>query len=70
MGEKYIGTKFKTIYKGDFTPTSQELKQIKRLIKVGKDLAKLGCKDNNGGNFSVRTKKGIIIKPLVLFLTN
>jgi len=62
MGEKYIGTKFKTIYKGDFKPSARELKLIKDLIKVGKDLAKLGCKDNNGGNFSVRTKNGIIIK--------
>ncbi|MCK9439192.1 MAG: class II aldolase/adducin family protein [Patescibacteria group bacterium] len=62
MGEKYIGTKFKTIYKGDFKPNARELKLIKDLIKVGKDLAKLGCKDNNGGNFSVRTKNGIIIK--------
>lgn len=62
MGEKYIGTKFKTIYKGNFEPNAGELKLIKDLIKVGKDLAKLGCKDNNGGNFSVRTKNGIIIK--------
>jgi len=62
MGEKYIGTKFKTIYKGDFKPNARELKLIKDLIKTGKELAKLGCKDNNGGNFSVRTKNGIIIK--------
>lgn len=62
MGEKYTGTKFKTIYKGKFNPSAKELKSIKDLIKVGKDLAKLGCKDNNGGNFSVRTKDGIIIK--------
>jgi len=62
MGEKYIGTKFKTVYKGDFSPSPKELGLMEKLIKTGKDLAKLGCKDNNGGNFSVRTKKGIIIK--------
>ena len=62
MGEKYIGTKFKTVYKGKFKPSARELKLIKDLIKTGKDLGKMGCKDNNGGNFSVRTKNGIIIK--------
>jgi L-fuculose-phosphate aldolase len=62
MGEKYIGTKFKTIYQGQFIPNKKEEKLILNLIKVGKDLAKLGCRDNNGGNFSVRAKNGIIIK--------
>lgn len=62
MAEKYIGTKFKTIYQGSFNPNCRELKLIESLIKVGKELAALGCQDENGGNFSVRTKGGIVIK--------
>ncbi len=62
MGEKYIGTKFNTIYLGDFKPNKTEKKIIKQLIQVGKDLGKLGFKDKNGGNFSFKCKKGIIIK--------
>ncbi len=62
MSEKYIGTKFKTIYLGKFKASPKELKLIKSLIEAGKELAKLGCQDDNGGNFSVRTKNGIIIK--------
>lgn len=62
MGEKYTGTKFKTIFKGVFEPSARELVLIKNLIKTGKDLGKIGCRDDNGGNFSVRTKNGIIIK--------
>ncbi|GEM_PF-251229 len=62
MGEKYIGTKFKTIYLDDFRPNKTEKIIIKQLIKIGKDLGKLGFKDKNGGNFSFKTKRGIIIK--------
>ncbi len=62
MGEKYIGTKFKTIYLADFNPSKIEKKIIKQLIKIAKDLGNLGFKDKNGGNFSFKAKRGIIIK--------
>ncbi|PKM91320.1 hypothetical protein CVU82_01835 [Candidatus Falkowbacteria bacterium HGW-Falkowbacteria-1] len=62
MGEKYTGTKFKTVFKGKFIPNAKESEIIKTLIKIGKELGRMGFKDNNGGNFSVRTKNGIIIK--------
>lgn len=62
MSEKYIGTKFKTIFQGKFIPTKKEEILIENLIKIGKELGGMGCRDNNGGNFSVRTKNGIIIK--------
>jgi methylthioribose-1-phosphate isomerase len=60
--EKYIGVKFQTVFLGDFLPTSEELKKIKQLILIGKKIGNLGIKDKNGGNFSFRTKKGMVIK--------
>jgi L-fuculose-phosphate aldolase len=62
MGEKYIGTKFKTIFQGDFIPGKKEEKLISDLILIGKELGRMGFKDNNGGNFSVKNGKGMIIK--------
>ncbi len=62
MGEKYIGTKFKTIYLGDFKPNKNEKRIINQLIKIGNNLGRLGLKDKNGGNFSFKTSRGIIIK--------
>ncbi len=62
MSEKYQGTKFETVYCGEFKPTKKEIFLIDKLIEVGKELAQLGCQDKNGGNFSVRTKEAMIIK--------
>lgn len=62
MSEKYIGTKFKTIFLGDFNPNKKEALLIDKLILAGRELGALGFKDNNGGNFSAKTKAGIIIK--------
>ena len=60
--EKYLGVKFKTTYLGPFQPTAFDKKLIKQLINAGKTYAKLGMIDQNGGNISVRTKRGLIIK--------
>jgi len=60
--EKYIGVKFETIFLGDFMPSAKEKVLINSLISAGKVIGNLGIKDQNGGNFSVRTKTGIIIK--------
>lgn len=62
MAEVYKGVKFKTIYQGDFKPNKSEEKIIKDLIIIGKKLGNLGFKDKNGGNFSYKTRRGIIIK--------
>jgi L-fuculose-phosphate aldolase len=62
MGEKYSGTKFNTIFKGSFKPNKEESKKIEDLINLGQYLGKMGFEDDNGGNFSFKTKKGIIIK--------
>lgn len=62
MAEKYIGTKFKTNFIGEFKVNSNELKIIKELIKVGKRLGRMGFEDDNGGNFSYKVKRGVIIK--------
>ncbi|MEI7620027.1 MAG: class II aldolase/adducin family protein [Candidatus Falkowbacteria bacterium] len=60
--EKYIGTKFNIVFAGDFKPTVKEKEMIKEMIKAGKASGKMGMKDENGGNISVRTKEGLIIK--------
>lgn len=60
--EKYIGTKFNIVFAGDFKPTEREKGLIKEMIKAGKETGKLGMKDENGGNISVKTKDGFIIK--------
>jgi len=60
--ERYIGVKFQTVFYGHFSPTKEEIKKIKKLILVGKKIASLGIKDKNGGNFSFRTKNGLVIK--------
>jgi len=60
--EKYIGVKFQTVCSGNFLPTKKELTKIKKLILIGKKIGKLGIKDKNGGNFSFRTKGGMVIK--------
>lgn len=60
--EKYIGVKFQTVFSGRFLPTQKELKEIKKLILIGKKIGGLGIKDKNGGNFSFRSKNGIVIK--------
>lgn len=60
--EKYIGTKFNIAFIGDFKPTIKEKELIKEMIKAGKQAGKMGMKDKNGGNISVRTKAGLIIK--------
>jgi ribulose-5-phosphate 4-epimerase/fuculose-1-phosphate aldolase len=62
MGEVYTGTKFNTIFKGDFIPSSEEEVLIGNLIEAGKYLGGMGFKDDNGGNFSARSSRGIIIK--------
>ncbi len=62
MGEKYIGTKFKTIFQGDFTPGKRDQKLIDELILIGKKLGKMGFEDDNGGNFSFRSGDGMVIK--------
>ncbi|OIO08091.1 hypothetical protein COX68_00575 [Candidatus Falkowbacteria bacterium CG_4_10_14_0_2_um_filter_41_15] len=60
--EKYIGTKFNIVFVGDFHPTIREKESIKEMIKSGKATAKMGMKDENGGNISIKTKEGLIIK--------
>lgn len=60
--EKYSGVKFKTVFLGDFLPSAQEKKIINDLMAVGKKIGQLGIRDRNGGNFSVKTKNGLIIK--------
>jgi len=60
--EKYIGTKFNIVFVGDFKPTAKEKDLIKAMIKAGKATGKMGMKDKNGGNISVKTKDGILIK--------
>lgn len=60
--EKYIGVKFKTIFLGDFMPTEKEKKEIKKIISIGKKFGKMGFGDKNGGNFSFRSKEGMVIK--------
>ena len=60
--EKYIGTKFETIFIGDFKPTVAEQAIISKLIAAGQAIGGLKIKDKNGGNFSARVKDGIIIK--------
>jgi len=60
--EKYVGVKFQAVRLGDFQPTKLELKRIRALIAVGKKYARLGFFDKNGGNLSVRTAGGILIK--------
>ncbi len=62
MAEVYTGVKFKTIYQNKFKANKEEQKIIKELINVGKKLGSLGFEDENGGNFSYRVKRGIIIK--------
>lgn len=62
MSENYTGTKFNTIIESKFHPNQTEKKIILDLIEVGKKLAKLGCIDENGGNFSFKVKRGVIIK--------
>ncbi|MFA4942912.1 MAG: class II aldolase/adducin family protein [Patescibacteria group bacterium] len=60
--EKYIGTKFNIVFTGNFKPTTLEKELIKEMIKAGKQAGKMGMKDKNGGNISVKTKDGFIIK--------
>jgi L-fuculose-phosphate aldolase len=60
--EKYIGTKFTTIFTGDFKPSPAERALIKKLIAAGHTIGGMQIKDKNGGNFSARVKQGIIIK--------
>jgi L-fuculose-phosphate aldolase len=60
--EKYIGTKFNVVFCGDFKPTAKEKGLIKEMIKAGKQTGKMGMKDQNGGNISVKTTAGLIIK--------
>ncbi len=60
--EKYIGTKFNIVFVGNFKPTLKEKAMIKEMIKAGKQTGKMGMKDKNGGNISIRTKEGLIIK--------
>lgn len=60
--EKYIGTKFKTIFEGKFFPDIEQKKLIRQLIKVGQVFKKLGLIDANGGNISVRSFSGFVIK--------
>lgn len=62
MSEKYQGTKFESIYQGEFKASRNDLLLIDRLIEVGKDLSDLGCQDENGGNFSLRRGDAMIIK--------
>jgi L-fuculose-phosphate aldolase len=62
MSEKYIGTKFTTVFKGDFIPNITEKKHIKALISAGHTFGEMGIKDKNGGNISTREEGGIIIK--------
>lgn len=62
MSEKYIGTKFETIFCGDFQPDAKQKEGIKNLIQAGKEFKKMGLVDENGGNLSFRTKDGFIIK--------
>jgi ribulose-5-phosphate 4-epimerase/fuculose-1-phosphate aldolase len=60
--EKYIGTKFNVVFVGDFKPNTKEKELIREMIKAGKATGKMGMKDQNGGNISVRVKDGFIIK--------
>lgn len=60
--EKYKGVKFQTVFYGNFIPSKEELRKIRKLISIGKKIADLGIKDKNGGNFSFRTKGGLVIK--------
>ena len=60
--EKYIGTKFNVVFAGDFKPTIREKELIKAMIKAGRASGQMGMKDENGGNISVKTKDGLIIK--------
>jgi len=60
--EKYIGTKFTTIFLGDFIPNKKEAKLIAELIAVGHIFGAMGIKDQNGGNISVRVSDGFLIK--------
>ncbi|MEI7452045.1 MAG: class II aldolase/adducin family protein [Candidatus Falkowbacteria bacterium] len=60
--EKYIGTKFQTIFLGDFVPTKREVRLIDELITVGHIFGAMGIKDQNGGNISVRVSDGFLIK--------
>jgi len=60
--EKYVGTKFNVVFAGDFRPSIEEKELIKEMIKAGKATGKMGMKDQNGGNISVRVKDGFIIK--------
>jgi len=62
QSEEYVGVKFKTIFSGDFLPTKKEKKEIKKIIRIGKIFSKMGFRDKNGGNFSFRSKGGMIIK--------
>ncbi len=62
MGEKYIGTKFQTVFKGEFAPNAEQRRLIRSLISVGKEFKKMGLIDKNGGNISVRSGRGFIIK--------
>ncbi len=62
MAEIYTGVKFKTIYQDKFKVNKEEKIIIKELINVGKELGVLGFKDENGGNFSYKTDRGIVIK--------
>lgn len=60
--EKYIGVKYEAIRLGSFIPSAEEKKKIKELISAGKELGKLGFKDKNGGNLSLLSRRGVIIK--------
>jgi L-fuculose-phosphate aldolase len=60
--EKYIGVKFQTFFLGKFLPTQTEKKLIKSLISAGKEFGRLSIKDKNGGNISVRSDRGVIIR--------
>ncbi len=60
--EKYIGTKFATIFLGDFIPEKKEIKLIDDLIIAGQAFGVMGIKDKNGGNISARVSSGFIIK--------
>ena len=62
MGEKYIGTKFETIFQGKFISNKTEARKIKQLIELGKYLGQMGFEDNNGGNFSFKSSRGVVIK--------